>query len=113
MYARAKVVVPDRPQRSRHSFGRSTGMLRCIVPCSFVALSLVALGQEGDPKPVKTIEPYAASGSAQQVDTPGIDTARTVPGEVTIHQDEKITRLMEDYTTRKHILKGYRVQIYL
>jgi len=43
------------------------------------------------------------------VDTPAI--AR--PGDVVIHQDERITKLMEEYAKHKHVLKGYRVQIFL
>ncbi|MEO8589127.1 MAG: hypothetical protein ABI432_07160 [Flavobacteriales bacterium] len=41
------------------------------------------------------------------VDTP------VVEGTVTLHADPSIERLMKDYTERKHVQKGYRVQIFL
>lgn len=44
------------------------------------------------------------------VDTPSVVHR---PGDVIIHQDERIAALMTDFARRKHILKGYRVQIFL
>lgn len=43
------------------------------------------------------------------VDTPHVAQA----GDVVIHEDERITKLMEQYAAHKHPLKGYRVQIFL
>ncbi len=43
-----------------------------------------------------------------------VDTPITgAPGAVTMHQDARITALMDDYTKREHVLKGYRVQVFL
>ena len=64
-----------------------------------------------DVPPVKTFQPSTAPVER----TPPVDTP-SVPvqvGDVTIMQDQKITDLMDDFTKRKHVLKGYRVQIYL
>ena len=36
-----------------------------------------------------------------------------MPGRVTIHEDEQVKALMADYTKREHVLKGYRVQVFL
>jgi len=45
------------------------------------------------------------------VDTPVI-TGHT-QGDIVVHADAGIERLMKDYTERKHVQKGYRVQIFL
>ena len=44
------------------------------------------------------------------VDTPSTDT---LVGDVKITTSPKIDALLEDYGTRKHVQKGYRVQIFL
>jgi len=44
------------------------------------------------------------------VDSPATQVRQ---GEVTVHADPRIERLMKDYTERKHVQKGYRVQIFL
>ncbi|MFZ1687166.1 MAG: SPOR domain-containing protein [Flavobacteriales bacterium] len=46
---------------------------------------------------------------SMHVDSPSV----AQPGDVVIHQDERITKLMEQYAVHKHALKGYRVQIFL
>jgi hypothetical protein len=43
------------------------------------------------------------------VDTP----TSTRPGAVTFVEDAEVKALMADYTKREHVLKGYRVQIFL
>lgn len=79
-------------------------------------LVLLATGQavgaqEIDPPPVRTFEPFKSGEPARQVaDTPVVAAGH---GDVTIQEDERITRLMEDFAKRKHTLKGYRVQIFL
>jgi hypothetical protein len=50
-----------------------------------------------------------AKEAVLQTDTP----ITTAVGEVTIHEDARITKLMEQYVERKHPIKGYRVQIFL
>lgn len=83
---------------------------------AFLLVTVRATAQQGEAPAVKTFQPHAASTTAviAQPDTPVFDTAHTAkPGEVTIHMDEKITRLMEDFAGRTHPIKGYRVQIYL
>lgn len=45
------------------------------------------------------------------VDTPATSTG--APGKVTVHENAKITGLMEEYASNKQDLKGYRVQIFL
>jgi hypothetical protein len=86
-----------------------------LIVFSLSAVCVVA--QQGEAPPVRTFTPHSASTTtipAQQVDTPVIDTIQVSrPGDVTVHQDEKITELMKDFTLRKHPIKGYRVQIYL
>lgn len=88
-----------------------------IAALAFVLAAMSALAQQGEAPAVRTFQPHAnatTSGTLQPADTPAIDTAHAAkPGEVTIHMDEKITRLMEDFADRKHPIKGYRVQIYL
>ncbi len=83
---------------------------------AFLLVMVRASAQQGETPAVRTFQPHAASTTAviAPPDTPAIDTAHAAkPGEVTIHMDEKITRLMEDFADRKHPIKGYRVQIYL
>jgi hypothetical protein len=60
---------------------------------------------------VRTFEPFKGGELMKPVaDTPVVATG---PGEVIVHADERITRLMDDFGRRKHTLKGYRVQIFL
>jgi len=47
------------------------------------------------------------------VDTPAIDPARSHVGDVQITVPPRIETLLEDYSSRKHVQKGYRVQIFL
>ena len=73
-------------------------------------VALVHAQQEA-PRPVKTFEPFKGGEQVTRpTDTPEVATG---PGEVIIHQEERIGRLMDDFAARKHTLKGYRVQIFL
>lgn len=75
-----------------------------------VASVLSSFSQEGNVPPIKTFQPSTVHAEkGQAVDSPAVHQ----PGEVTILQDEKIAGLMDDFAKRKHVLKGYRVQIYL
>jgi len=51
-----------------------------------------------------------AQSGALVVDTPSTDS---LVGDVKITTSPKIDALLEDYNTRKHVQKGYRVQIFL
>jgi hypothetical protein len=86
-------------------------MRPAILVLSFALSFLCCFAQDAPVPPVKTFQPhYATVGKAQPVDTPATALQE---GEVTIHQDEKITRLMDDFSRRRHTLKGYRVQLFL
>lgn len=52
----------------------------------------------------------AAQTGPLVVDTPSTDP---LVGDVKIVTSPKIDALLEDYSTRKHVQKGYRVQIFL
>ncbi len=65
------------------------------------------LAQVPKPGPVKEVA--VGDRRSAPVDTP----ITGAPGAVTIHQDASITALMEDYAKREHVLKGYRVQVFL
>ena len=47
------------------------------------------------------------------VDTPSKDTAKSRTGDVKITVPPRIEALLEDHSSRKHVQKGYRVQIFL
>jgi sporulation related protein len=67
--------------------------------------------QQGGAPPVRTFEPFKGGEQVTRpTDTPEVATG---PGEVIIHQEERIGRLMDDFAARKHTLKGYRVQIFM
>lgn len=84
-------------------------MFRMRPPVLFLGLltAQLALGQVPKPAPVKNMSVPERRSTA--VDTPATRT----PGTVTIHQDARITALMTDYTKHDHVLKGYRVQVFL
>jgi len=84
-------------------------MLSMRVPVLVLTLlSAVALmAQVPKPGPVK--EASVGDRRSAAVDTP----LTGAPGSVNIHQDARITALMEDYVKREHVLKGYRVQVFL
>jgi len=53
--------------------------------------------------------PHPPATTMTRVDTP--NTAS--PGQVTVHQSDRINTLMEDYSAHKQPLKGFRVQVFL
>jgi len=84
-------------------------MFRMRPPVLLLGLlaGLLASGQVPKPAPVKNMSVPERRSTA--VDTPATRT----PGTIIIQQDAKITALMTDYTKREHVMKGYRVQVFL
>lgn len=72
---------------------------------------LWAGAQVGDARPVMVFTP--SSGIVQAVDTPPAPTVHRPRGKVNYHQDQRIERLMDDLSRKKHALRGFRVQIFL
>ena len=84
-------------------------MRSLILPLA-ILFTLHLRAQEGGAQPVKTFQPYAQPVKADPVDSPAVVAPQ---GDVTIEQDARIAKLMDDFAKRKHVLKGYRVQIFL
>lgn len=88
------------------SFDRP-GMRNVFALLSF--LSVVILPAQDTTLTRPSLLPRNAKPMHAAVDTPRVTTT----GDVVIHQDERITKLMEQYVAHKHAIKGYRVQIFL
>ena len=73
------------------------------------SLALMGLRAQDTTHTRPSLLQYGSRTVPAAADTPTIQQ----PGDVVIHQDERITKLMERYATHKHALKGYRVQIFL
>lgn len=73
-----------------------------------LVLSMTATAQNG----VRLSQP-SNGVVALSVDTPATDTARSRMGDVKITVAPRIETLLEDYSSRKHVQKGYRVQVFL
>lgn len=86
--------------RVRHTFGHILHMR------SIALLALFAFVGQG-----LHAQAFEDRIRAIPVDSPS--TAGNAEGAVTIHTDPRVERLMKDYTEHKHVLKGYRVQIFL
>lgn len=69
---------------------------------------LMSIGQSDPPGPGVARQAMVA-GCPALVDTPTITQA----GTVTYVEQADVKDLMADYTKREHVLKGYRVQIFL
>jgi hypothetical protein len=84
--------------------------VRYVIFCSALIAAWNAFSQD-DPRLYK---PASSQASVQPMvavaDTP---TTPSAPGTVTIHESGRIEDLMKDYGSRKHDLKGFRVQIFL
>lgn len=94
-------------QHYRHTFGLMTFM-RVYLLLAFL-LPLLVKAQEDAP-PVKLFEKH----QGQRADTPTTALQKVQePGDIAIHADPRIDRLMQLHGEHKHTFKGYRVQIYL
>ena len=90
------------PQRSRRQWpGRITSpaMMRSLTASLLLTLPLWCAAQD----------PRLYSKTAPPPDTPTV----AAPGEVTLHEPERITELMKAYAEMRQPLKGYRVQVFL
>lgn len=82
--------------------------MRCAFALFFLLLVLVLPAQD-TARTRPSLLQYGAKPVLLQADSPAV----AQPGDVSIQQDERITKLMEQYVMHKHALKGYRVQIFL
>ncbi|MBK8499062.1 MAG: SPOR domain-containing protein [Flavobacteriales bacterium] len=73
----------------------------------FLALALATSRSHAQGENV--FRPYVPSVPAAAADTPGTVS----PGDVVIHADPKVEELMRKYSSHKHSIRGYRVQIFL
>lgn len=84
------------------------------VPIRALLLSLlllpVLLAAQSDTTRSRFFESYAGGSAAVVADTP---STTVLPGEVSIHAEPKVERLMERYNEERLPRKGFRVQIYL
>lgn len=85
-----------------------------IVPLRALLLPLcllpVLLVAQDDTTRVHFFEAYSAGSSAFVTDTPA---TVVLPGEVNIHAEPRVERLMERYAEERLARKGFRVQIFL
>lgn len=80
------------------------GMMRTIVLGSVLCLWTATAAQEGVPaKGVVRPVVAGARGNAQDAS----------PGTVVVTEEPAVTTLMADYARREHVLKGFRVQVFL
>jgi hypothetical protein len=82
--------------------------MRSLSLTILMLLSMAATAQHG----MRLSQP-SKSVVELSVDTPANDTARSRVGDVKITVPPRIETLLEDYSSRKHVQKGYRVQIFL
>jgi hypothetical protein len=80
-----------------------------------LAVIVLSAGAQTEPPPVRVFERYQPVTQPAPADTPATDTTSRASrmGEVTITADPRIDRLMELHAEHKHLLPGYRVQIFL
>jgi hypothetical protein len=84
--------------------------VRHVIFCS----ALIAAGNAFSQDDPRLYKPATAQSTvhtlAAVADTPSTPPA---PGTIAIHESTRIDDLMKDYGSRKHDLKGFRVQIFL
>ena len=83
--------------------------VRSAVALVGLCSTIMLFAQSNLPEPAPIRAASVAHGRPSAVDTP----TTAMPGRVTIHEDEQVKALMADYTKREHVLKGYRVQVFL
>lgn len=71
--------------------------------------AFLGLNAQSDPPRPEVVRSASVVGRAADVDTPVIGA----PGVVTFVEDPAVKALMADHVKREHVLKGYRVQIFL
>lgn len=75
----------------------------------FGLLPLLLSGQNSAQDAPGLFQPYQPVVQAVATDTP----TTAVAGDVVIHADPKVEELMRRYSAHKHVVRGYRVQIFL
>lgn len=75
-----------------------------------VSCALLGFGQDGSQRELPARDRVAGTARDASART---DTPVVAAGDVAIEQDERITKLMDQYAAHKHPLKGFRVQIFL
>lgn len=80
-----------------------------------IFLILGIRAQEGVPVPVRTFVPFSQQEAILHLDPPlaAVPGSVIMPGEISVVVDPRVERAMVDYSDRKHVQQGYRVQIFL
>lgn len=85
--------------------------MRNYLICLFLVSVVPSIAQPDSIPAVRTFQRHGDVAKPLAVDSPS--AAVTEPGDIMLIVDPRVEALMQDYVSRKHVQRGYRVQIFL